>query len=507
MKINFKKVLASVAVAAFMAAPAFAGSISFNSSAGVNTPIAVALEAMGNARNFTMTSTSNGVNFINGAALRIVPGQALSTGSVLTVSFANAGFGNTPVYICEIDATNNTSAQSPAATATPSSNSTSQAFVLGRGVSASNQVVITTSANSSTCSDSNGAFIVRFQPISSAAMASASYTVSLSGTTYDSGNAVNNIGNISRQYSTAYAANNTNIDFLNYAANGSKFEGNVTTSAGANANIVNAAKQFDTVGNGGLTVSALIGLQDTASWQGVSKLYIVNGAASTCNVANNSAVVNAPSSGVANISIPTTIFNGNAAIAASNVTVCADVAGTTTLNTRTITGAIDITVSGTGANDPAQDSYTTLMNWYSNGFQGILPYATTYSGYPTYCLINNTGSSSAGITVDILTAESGASLSSLGGLSIGSVAASGTKLIAFSGTAITPYTYSNGSESAGTAVSLTGLNSTVDRYAARINVGGSPTTITTKCYQATPAGSYTDIPIFTSGTNTNYLKY
>ncbi len=496
-------VLAMLAVG-LIASGAFAGSIAFLGPGGnmtaPNTPYSVALEAMGAARNLTMVGADASGSIV-APALVITPGQAISSGSLLTLSFTNAGFDGGIVYLCQIDSANNTTNQAPVGSATPSANSTSQAFVLSGGVASGNKVMLTANANSSNCVG-NANFNVRFQPVSSAAMASVSYNVVVSGTTYDSGNAVNNIGNISRQYSTAYSSNTSYVDFLNSPANGSKFATNtVYTSMGSNANIANTARDVNTTdAPASLTVAALISLQDSASWQGVTSVYArKNG--TTCGASQANNVANNSPSGTVNLALPAAVFNGAGTTQAADVTICAQVAGNAVLQTRTIKAAVDINVTGTGPNDPGIDAYTTIMQWQSNGYQGIIPYLSAQSNYLTVCFINNKGNVSGPVTADILTSESGATLTSLTGLSVGTLAAYGTLRVDFA-SAITPYTYSGGTESAGTEISLTGLQSN-DRYTAMINVGASPTQITVNCIQLDPAGSKRAVPVLTQTSTSN----
>lgn len=498
-----KVVFMAIMIVAMTAPAAFAGSIRWTSpGAGANVAVTVALEAMGAARNYAYSNQSTTTNTTAGG-VTIFPGQALASGSVLTVSFTNAGFDGTRVLLC----TNNTATafnDTAIAAATPSANTTSQGFVMGSGLAASQNLFILTDNGSSSCNNANTALIVRFQPVTSAAMAKISYTVALSGSTYDSADAVN-IANISTAISTAFGSNNSSIDFLNAPANGTTFVGNSTAAIGGNANITLTAMNLNAVTGGvvnaGLTSSAILTLQDTASWQAVRRVYLINGIASGCALANNSAINNAPS-GTVPLSIPATIYAGNVA-AANNVAVCADVLGNTTINPRTITGALNVSFSGTGAQSPAVTSYNSLMIWTSNGYQGVVPYISADSTYKTICLINNTGTSSAAITVDVQSSESSATLTSLQAVSLGTVSAASTKRVDFANT-VTPYSYASSTETAGTATTLTGLQSN-DRYSARINVAAPPASVTVNCMQVDPAGSKRALPVLTGGTTSSYL--
>lgn len=503
---RLSKIFLMAALMVAMTAPAaFAGSLRWTSTgSAANAVVTVALEAMGAARNYVYTNSTTQNSTAGGVT--IFPGQALASGSLLTVSFTNAGFDGTKVLLCTNGSGTNFT-DTPVASATPSANATSQGFVLGSQVGAGANIFLITENSSATssCTNTNSALIVRFQPVTSAAMVGLSYTASLSGTTYDSASSVN-IANIASAITTAVASNTSSIDFLNAPANGTTFVGNTTTANSANATIVLTGMNLNAVTAGvvsaGLTSSAILTLQDTASWQGVRRVYIMNGA-NACALANNAAINNAPS-GTVPLSIASGVYAGN--VAATNmVTVCADVLGNTTINPRTITGAVNVTYSGTGAQSPGISSYGTLMTWSSNGYQGIVPYISADSLYKTICMINNTGTTSAAVTVDVQTAESGATLTSLQALSLGTVSANGTKRIDLAST-LTPYTYSGTTETAGTATTLTGVQSN-DRYSARINVAAPPASVTVNCIQLDPAGSKRAVPVLNAGSTPGYLTY
>jgi len=489
--------LAMLAVG-LIASGAWAGNITYyGSGSSANTPFSVAVEAMGAGRNLTQSAASNGVNFVNKAALIINIGHAIVSGSLLTVSFTNGGFSGAAVFLCQIDATNNTTGQSPVATAIPAANDTSLSFVIGRGIPGGNNVFVTTSANSTNCSDSNGAFIYRFLPVTSATFATVAYNVSISGTVYDSGPGVN-IANFAKQFVTAYGAGNSTIDWTGTNANGARFTGTSNNAAvGGSANIQFTSMDINTAGtspSAGLTVSAILSLQDSASWSGVQRVY-VDGATGGggCTLASNNAVNNSLAGSVnVNLSIPASAFNGTASFAPA---VCVDVKGNTVLQARTIKAAYNISVSS-GGNPSRQDTFATVQQWASiNVYQGLVPYISAQSIYATICFISNMSSASAAVTASIRATESGASLAGLTGLSLGTLAAESTMRVDFA-SAITPYTYSGGVESAGTATSLTGLQAN-DRYTAMINVGASPTEVTVNCLQLDPAGSKRAVPVLT----------
>ena len=466
-------------VIGLMASGAWAGTIVANNA----TPATVALEAMGAARNVTLSGIA-GNN-----AISFTSSRSLISGDLINFTFTNVGTTSDTIYLCETG--NNTVMDS----INQAANSTTLSLRANRSVTGGTKMFLSTnSAEMATSANCNladiGQVIVRFPAISSATMATVAFNVTSFGTLIDSASA-KNIGNISKQYVTNYVANNSTIDFAaNATSNGVRFTGGSNNAVPGVASINYTPMDIQTFAGGatnaGLTVSALLSLQDSASWQGVQRVYVNKGAC----LATNNAVNNSPS-GTVNLSISTAAFNGAAEYLAN---VCADVKGNQALQTRTIKGAYDISV-GTGGNDPAIDTYTTIMQWLPNGYQGIVPYISASSTYGTICFINNKSTSSGSVTADILTSQSGATLTSLSGLSLGTLAALGTMRVDFA-SSITPYTYSGGIESAGTAVPLTGLQSN-DRYSAMINVGTAPTQITVNCIQMDPLGSKRAVPVLT----------
>lgn len=474
-------------VVGLMSTGVWAGTVITSGAASIT----VALEAMGAARNYT-TGTGVGTSgtVVSTYPIKFITSQAYASGSLVTVSFTNAGFNAVPYYLCE---TGNTTpyfrAGGPAAYATPTANATNQAFVLSSSVGAGNALLLVTSASATDCANIGApSLVLSFQPVSSAAMATVSFSTAIGGTVYDSGSAVN-FANISSQFSTAYNSGNSTIDYANNAtANGSNFGGTNTTTQSGSANIAYTAMAINAANtvapSAGLTVSAILSLQDSASWQAVQRVYLMSGNA-VCALVNNVVVNNAPSGTVA-LAVPSNTFNGAATYAGN---VCADVKGNVAIQSRTIKGSYAISV-GSGGVSPAADSYTQVMAWMPNSYQAIVPYLSADSTYGTICFINNKSTVAAVATADIVSSESGVLLTSQ---AIGSVGAGKTVRVDFAST-ITPYTYSGSTETAGTPVTLTGLQTT-DRYSAMINVGSAPANITVNCIQKDPAGSKRAVPV------------
>lgn len=494
MKKYSRILVLAMLVVGLMSTGAWAGSVVTSGT------VSVALEAMGAARNYTMTATgtlSTGGTALTSVPLKLTTGQTYASGSLVTITFTNAGFNAVPYYLCEVtNSTNQLVATRfvPAGYATPSVNATSQAFVIN-GVGGGNSLILTTSATTTDCgnglSTSQPDLSLRFQPVTAGVMASVSFSTAIGGTVYDSGSAVN-FANISSQFATAYNNGNSTIDYANNAtSNGSNFGGTNTTTQSGSANIaytaMNVGAASATAPSAGLTVSAILSLQDSASWQAVQRVYLMSGNA-VCALVNNVVVNNAPNGTVA-LSVPSNTFNGAATYLGN---VCADVKGNAAIQSRTIKGSYAISVGsgGSGGVSPAADSHTTVMTWMPNSYQGIVPYVSADSTYGTICFINNKSTVAATATADIISSESGTLLTSK---TIGSVGAGKTVRVDFDGN-ITTYSYSGSTETAGTPVALTGLQAN-DRYAAQINVGSSPANISVNCIQKDPAGSKRAVPV------------
>ncbi len=515
LKVSFLAML----IVAVMALPAFAGTITFWGSPGgtsgaANVKYSVALEAMNAARNFTITSSSGttGSGYAN-APLKITPGQQLASGSLLTITLANAAFnaGATgSVLLCA--ATSDTaSVDVPVAAQQPAANSASLSWVLGTTVSTGQFLFVTTSGTTS-CSNSNASLSVQFQPVSSAALASVSYTVSLNSTTYDQKSAVN-FANFAREFTTAYANLPSTIDYTtNSASNGAHFVVGTGANA-ANAGTANIARgtvdfSAEAVGATGasLSVAGILSLQDSASWQGVKDAYVLGsaGGGSICAAAGpgaNNAIVQGAANlgtGTVNLAVSSAAFNGAASYAA---VACVDVLGNTVLQSRSIKGFY--TVNG-GVADV--DSATLLMTWSPNGYQAIIPYINGSSTFDTICTISNQGATAAPATATLLSAESiGAAGGSIPtgaqGISLGTVPANGLIRVDFT-SSITPYTYSGGVETAGTAVAIPGVQGN-DRMSVILNVGAGVTAIQTNCIQTdTLAGVKRNVPVLTQTSGT-----
>jgi len=169
------------------------------------------------------------------------------------------------------------------------------------------------------------------------------------------------------------------------------------------------------------------------------------------------------------------------------------VTGTTVINT----GSFSVGITGTGGSGhPAALTYlasSSAGSWVTDGYQGVVAYMSANSAFTTICFLSNPTTAAANVFLDILAAESGAALTGLTNLSVGSIAAGGLMRVDFNAN-VTPYSFTGGAEVAGTAIPLTGLNA-ADRYVARFTITAAKTSIVTNCIQLDPAGAKRAVPV------------
>jgi len=475
---------------------AMAGTIKFT---GSGTPLTIALEAMNAARTYTLPSTGSAGP--NTASITITPSTSLASSNLLTVTFTNAGFIGDNVALCAVGT------QIPLAITTSTANSTSILFQLTSGSAASTQIFLTDDplqvlAGSGNCILSSAALTVHLLPVSSASLATVTYTDASAGnTTIDAATAASTVANIAPQFATAYGTGSSTIDYIGGAANGSQFTGTVAlnTDNPGTANIVYTAMQLTAAGttlpSASLTVSAILSLQDSASWAGVKDVYATGNA---CGVPANSVVVSGANNltGTVNLAIPAAAFNGTASYLAN---VCVDVFGNSVLSARTLTGSYNVV-----AYTHTPDAYKTIGTWTPNGYVGVIPYLNGNSAYDTICIVSNQGAGNAAVKFSALADESGASVATLQGIAVATLAPSQTLRLDITNV-LQPYTYSSGTEAAGTPISLAPIASN-DRFTGQINISASPSTVTVTCIQTdTLAGVKRTVPILQNNTSTGLL--
>jgi len=480
-----------------MAGSAFAG------TAAVNNVVAIGIETLGTNRPVVLSGQGTAVNPGN-LAMSYTLGTTLQSGDLLQVNLTGMTFNTGVVSVC---ATNGSTGQNVALfsetlAANNLSSLTAQLTITGSqvingtaGGAVGNQLWLTTNATTSNCNINTPLDLV-VQAGESGSLTAAMFITTSGGSnivdTASTANAVNVIQQYS--YGTVGSVNNT-IDYTTTAtANGSNF----TTGNQANdPNATNIVTNTVTVGvaDTGLTVTALLSLQDSQNWQGVTNAYIVPGT-SVCNIANNiaAATTAAALNGTVNFTIPATnISQLDAAAAVNNTTLCVTVSGgNVALTQRTITATPTIIVTGTGAATKATGNSATLETWNVNAYQGYVPWLVNSSVLPTYCLINNQSTTvTANIILDVLGGEGSAVLS---GKSLGSLAPKTSVLATFTANSV--------SLTGGTAVDLTALGAN-NRYSGKLTVTTNPTNVTVTCNQIDPAtGGKRSVPVLQNN-NTN----
>ncbi len=463
---------------------------------------------MNAARAYTLTTPADPNGNMTNAPVLITTGQLLNSQSTLQVTFSNMAFSGSLVGLCQIvDATNSNSTNAvliSEATSTANVASINFGSMLVNPTIGSQLFITDNGSNSGlsgalNCNGSNGSLIVNLAgvaPLTSATTMTVTYTDSAG----DAPATPAVVANVVRKFTTSYTAKTSAIDYVYNAANGSQFLSASNLANAANFGITNAGLYiYDTTTLGSaLSVSASLQLQDTAGWVGVSDVYLSAGSCGGYNTVLggvNNALVSGVltalgATGAENLSISTgNGFNGNTVTSGSlnGANICIDVAGNQAIASRVITGRLTVKAGG---NNPFADAYRTLMTWSPNGYQGIVPYLRESAGYNTTCIISNQGSVNAPVTFTTLTAESAAS--NQPSYSLGALPAMSTMRVDIPGQnatspSITYYNYTQDAAGSGyTVQTLTGINSTLDRFSGEFTIGASPSSITVNCIQADP---------------------
>lgn len=487
-------------VVCLAASSSFAGTTltNYNGAAG---NISVALETLGADRTVTFNGTGNAAGTIG---IGYTAGQALAEGNLLVVTLTGAKFPATAINICGVGVVGG--ADGVIGNATPTANATSAAFQLNAFAAnvASGGLIFLTNGG---C---DAAITANITPIIAATASAGTPTIQIvaqtaGGVTIDSSTA-KRLATISAEYASATNVTNHIIDYLATPFNGTKIitaglASNVTAdgsnnAAGNNTNITKAALNY-AVNTGtavvgaanapGLTVSAVVSVQDSAAWQGISRLYVVPGAAAACNIANNVSTVNTAPSGIVALNVTAGAagaFNGSLPV---QLALCVEANGTASLQTRTLQTSTKVNVTGTGANDPAAAAYANAMNWFVNAYQGVLPWIINGATLPTYCLINNADSTlTATVTIDVISSESTVVLTNA---PLGTIAAKTSKLLLLTGNSV--YFF----DGTGTPVNVSSLGAD-KRYSARVTATVAPANASIACIQADPAGAKRSVPVY-----------
>ncbi|MFZ4439372.1 MAG: hypothetical protein ACOYOS_13155 [Syntrophales bacterium] len=193
-------------------------------------------------------------------------------------------------------------------------------------------------------------------------------------------------------------------------------------------------------------------------------------------------------------------------VVTNNVVFTVD--GSTALSARTFTLSFVLTKTnqttlyGTAGNitpNVASASATTHV-WLINGYQAVMPYGIANATYQTSCYINNPSINAALAYVDIVSTQSGASLTALTNLSLGSIPAYSTRRVTLD-TSVTPYLASG---LPGTAIAL-GLPDW-DKYSAKFTIQGPNSSVTMNCVQVDSATTKRVVPVLTATSNDYYRQ-
>ena len=505
---HLKIFLLSMAVIGLMAAPGFAGTTKVNSAGANLTQYFFSLEAAGSNRNVTLTGPGPGLGATNNA-ITFTTGQALVSNNLLTVNLTGAAFNGAAIVVCNASAVGAANLNASFGTATPTAGATNFSFQLAvPAASAINVGDVLYLMSGGACNGAtNTTFPFMVTPTTSATVGTIQLIAQTSGgITIDTSTAANLV-NVKAEYAVGNNSSAHTVDYLATPFNGTKIISaaaaapNVTADSfavgAASANVVSitrTANDFNAntgAANAGLTVSAVVGLTDTAAWQGISSVYLVNNA-TVCTIGANLVVKTTPT-GTVSLNVPTTSFAG-AASNQYNLCVLAD--GTDSLQTRTIQANVAVGVTGTGSNSPAASSFANAQVWGLNAYQGLIPFMVNSASVPTFCLVNNGDPARSGsVLVDVLSSEGAVVISNL---NIGSVAPKTSQLFSFTGNEIDTVSTTGVAAKVG---DLTTLGANV-RYAPRMTVTVNPNNVIMTCIQTDPvSGVKRSVPVLTGLAN------
>ena len=505
----------SMAVFGLMVGSAVAGPVQAN-HAGVNGEFTISAEVMGIARDIVLDRTSGGSLVPSGAtnaAVTYIPGQPVTIGSLLAVTITGGAFNGSAVTLCAVNGTvGATAGNNPLpihiTTATPAANLHTYNFNAANAAPAGSVIYFTSAVNATAgeaggCrSQGGGAFNNPQQLYLRATSPSGSIPISVGlltsgGISLDPAGSAN-YARVRSEYATNISAVNHTVDYLGLLGDGTRLIPGVVAFAGSNGadtgGAVNIARRVNNLcvngaagDNAGLTASVAVSLTDTANWQGLTKVFLINGNnPGTCtDAAATNLVGTGALNGTLSFTIPTGAFNGQVGWFGS---VCLVGAGTQTLTIpRTINASSAITVSGSGAVSPAVTPSTTIDSWDTNAYQGFVTWLVNSSVLPTFCLIaNNDLARTATLRVEVVTSES-------------AVVATGTLgTLAPKTSVLATFQSNSASIAGGTAVDLTTLGAD-KRYVARITSTTNPNNTTVTCIQTDPAtGVKRAVPVLTN---------
>lgn len=390
----------------FMAGVAFAGTTRVNHAA-TNTPITVSLETMGTSRDMNIVGTtpaSTGSPTRNSAPITFRLEAPVAIGNLISVAFSGAAFNGATITVCSPSGT--------IGSATPTAGATTYNIQTSANLNAGDFFWLTggTAADCANLTSASQSMPVRLTPTGSAKTATVQIEVlTPGGVSVDTSDPVN-LAIIRSEYDVVTMSSYHRIDydkpwFGKMIISGKLTQVTADSYAAGAANVlhIRTANDYSAV-DAGLTVGAVVNLQDSANWQGVSKAYLVGGGAA-CNFSDNIVASNAPFPDTVSLTIPATYFNGGAFV---DFNLCLEADGTTALIYRAIEARVDVSVTGTGANNPIPSATVDVQVWESNGYQATIPWLVNSSMMPTYCLITNEDDSkTADLLLSIVGSESG----------------------------------------------------------------------------------------------------
>ena len=488
---------------------AMAGPVYVNHG-GVNVIYRLSLEAMGTNRAVVIVGTGagNAVQMTHeNSAISYRPNQALVVGNLVKVQFSGGAFAGGAVYACSnsqagIAGLNGTFLGQVIAVA----GSTDENIQLQVGVPVGEAIWFTNAVPETTlggggCNAENalkGQLAVRINSTTAGGTPTVTigaYTTGLAP--LDAGGAVN-LANVRPEYALNIRGGVHTVDYLGLPGNGTRLLPGTVLYAAMNgpglnnAGAVNLTQTLNTfnvntgVLNANLLASLVVNLTDNMAWQGLTKVFLVNGnnpGACTDNAAGN-LIGTGTLSGTLALTLPAGAFNGQLGI---DVSVCAIAGGNVLTQPRTIQANADINVSGAGAFDPSATPFFDIDVWGTNAYQGYIPWMVNNSLVPTYCLItNNDVARIATVLFEVVGSESASVLSGTLGTLAPKTSILGT------------FTANSALLAGGTAINLTTLG--VDsRYAGKLTLTNNPNVVTVTCVQTDPlTGVKRSVPVLTN---------
>jgi|GEM_PF-1755775 len=419
MKKSGRLILWTLLIVGLIATSGWAGTTQVNSG-GANDPFYVGLETLGAARNVTITGVGGGAAG-NAGAIQYTLTQNLSTGNLLTVTFADGLVfpGATQYLVCASNAGNSDSGGNIGA-GTPGAGTTSYNFQIDKtGITtpdtdAGHIIWLTTGAGCSGAATNDMIFQVTTNAASAGLKNIGLQTKTSGGIVVDPESSVA-AANVLSEFTGAVTTRDLTFDYLGTdSTDGTLFDSTVGDSGGMNNFASNTIALNLTIDatmdyraafgaqNAGLTVGGLINFDAATNWAGVNQVWATTSAAGcSAGSANaNSNVENDPS-GAEILTLATTAFDGgaNAAVAGTNsIYICLGVDGVTPLTSRTIIGSYNIEVN---SNNPDAVN-ATWQTWSPNGWQGYLPHMRFNDTTRTFVRIVNDNPNVANVFVDAL---------------------------------------------------------------------------------------------------------